>query len=86
VGTVNGDTVEVEVFITDGGLWGEDFDPALVNEAPWGTGTFTASSCDSMHMSLMPNAQFQDMGYTNLMYGLIRLTTPAMPCPLANPI
>jgi hypothetical protein len=85
VGTVNGDTVEVEVFITDGGLWGEDFDPALVNETPWGTGTFTASSCDSMHMSLMPNAQFQGLGYTDLAYELVRLTTPALPCPLANP-
>jgi hypothetical protein len=84
VGTVNGDTVDVDVFITEGGLWGENFDPALVNETQWGTGTFSASSCDAMHMSLMPNAQFQDMGYTDLMYDLIRLTTPAVPCPVEN--
>jgi hypothetical protein len=82
VGTVNGDTADVDVFITAGGLWGNDYDPALVSESPWGTGTFTASSCDAMHMALMPNAQFQGMGYTNLMYDLIRLTTPSVPCPI----
>jgi sugar lactone lactonase YvrE len=85
VGTVNGDAVEADVFITDGGLWGDDFDPDLVNESQWGTGTFTASSCEAMHMSLMPNAQFQGMGYTDLMYDLIRLTTPSAPCPIENP-
>jgi predicted CXXCH cytochrome family protein len=81
VGTVNGDTVEVDVFITEGGLWGDDYDPSLVVESEWGSGTFTASSCEAMHMSLMPNAQFQGMGYTDLMYDLMRLTTPAAPCP-----
>jgi hypothetical protein len=85
VGTVNGDTAEVEVFITEGGQWGDAYDPALVNELQWGTGTFTASSCDAMHMALMPNAEFQGMGFTDLMYDLVRLTTPAVPCPIDNP-
>jgi hypothetical protein len=85
VGTVNGGKVEVDVFITDGGLWGDNFDPMLVNETKWGTGTFTAGSCDAMNMALMPNAEFQGVGYTNLMYGLVRLTTPAAPCPIGSP-
>jgi DNA-binding beta-propeller fold protein YncE len=85
VGTVIGDTVEVDVFITEGGQWGDAYDPALVIESQWGSGTFTASSCDDMHMSLMPNAEFQAMGYSDLMYGLSRLTTPAVPCPMENP-
>ena len=84
VGPVDGDTAEVDLFITDGGLWGDNFDPALINETQWGTGTFTGSSCDSMQMSLMPIAEFQDMGYTNLAYDLTRLTTPALPCPIEN--
>jgi choice-of-anchor B domain-containing protein len=84
VGPVNGSSADVEVFITEGGAWGDNFDPALVNETHWGTGTFTASSCDAMHMSLMPNAEFQGIGYTNLAYDLIRLTTPAIPCPIEN--
>jgi hypothetical protein len=82
VGPVTGNTAEVDVFITDGGMWGDNFDPALVNETQWGTGTFTASGCDAMHMFLMPNAEFQGMGYTNLAYDLMRLTTPALNCPI----
>jgi hypothetical protein len=85
VGTVNGDTAEVDVFITEGGVWGDDFDPELVNETQWGTGTFSTSGCEAMHMALRPNAEFQGMGYTDLTYGLVRLTTPAVPCPLDNP-
>jgi len=84
VGTVNGDTVEVDVFITDGGVWGADFDPADVEETQWGTGVFTASSCELIHMELHPNAEYQGMGYTDLAYDLIRLTTPVIPCPLGN--
>jgi hypothetical protein len=85
VGPVDGNTAEVDVFITDGGLWGAGFDPVLVNETQWGGGTFTASSCEAMHMSLMPNAGFQAMGYTDLAYDLVRLTTPAAQCPSENP-
>jgi hypothetical protein len=32
-------------------------------------------------MVLTPNGTFQGMGYTALSYDLIRLTTPAVPCP-----
>jgi sugar lactone lactonase YvrE len=82
VGPVDGNTAEVDVFITEGGLWGDSFDPVLVNETQWGTGTFTASSCETMHVSLIPNAGFQAMGYTDLAHDLVRLTTPAIACPL----
>ena len=85
VGTVNGDTAEVDVFITEGGLWGAFFDPMLVLESQWGTGTFTGHSCESMHMELRPNAEYQVLGYTNLIYDLIRLTVPLLPCPMENP-
>jgi hypothetical protein len=85
VGTVNGDTAEVDVFITEGGMWGDNFDPMSVNETQWGSGTFTASSCDAMHMELTPNAEYQVLGYTNLAYDLVRLTVPAIPCPIENP-
>jgi quinoprotein glucose dehydrogenase len=85
VGTANGDTAEVDVFITEGGVWGQDFDPALVNTSQWGTGTFTASSCSAIRMALAPNAESRALGYTDLMYDLIRLTTPLIPCPIAPP-
>jgi len=81
VGTPDGDTVEVDVFITDGPVWGDGFDPADVVETQWGTGTFTAESCDLINMSLTPNQAYQNEGYTNLEYDLERLTTPAIACP-----
>lgn len=46
VGPVSGDSADVDVFITDGGLWGDNFDAALVNETQWGTGRFTALGCE----------------------------------------
>ncbi len=82
VGTVDGNTAEVDVVITDSGMWGDDFDPELVNETEWGTGTFSVSSCGAMHMELNPNSEYQALGYTVLMYDLIRLTTPDLPCPM----
>jgi hypothetical protein len=85
VGPVVGTNANVNVFITEGGLWGEDFDPNLVNETQWGTGSFSATSCNTAHMSLSPNAQYQGMGYTNLAYDLKRNTIAAAPCPIANP-
>jgi len=85
VGTANGATAEVKVFITEGGVWGQDFDPEGVNETQWGTGTFTASDCGSIHMELRPNADYQAQGYTDLAYDLVRVTTPLAPCPMQNP-
>ena len=81
VGPVTGATAEVDVFITEGGMWGENFDPANVKQPQWGTGTFTASSCESITMSLRPNAEYQDLGYSSLAYDLVRLAQPAIPCP-----
>ena len=82
VGPVLGGSAEVDVFITDGGTWGEDFDPEQVNESQWGTGTFTSQDCDSIHMALVPNNDSQAIGYTDLEYDLVRLTTPLIGCPL----
>lgn len=85
VGPAIGNTADVDVFITEGGLWGGAFDPDLVNETQWGTGSFSFSSCNGAHVSLSPNAQYQGLGYTNLAYDLKRNTIPAAPCPIANP-
>ena len=84
VGTASGNSASVNVFITENGLWGADFDPSLVTETKWGTGVFTVSSCEQMHMELSPNDTYQALGYTDLAYDLIRLTTPALPCPIGS--
>jgi hypothetical protein len=80
VGEVIGNTAEVDVFITDGGMYGEGLGD-LGTEEQWGTGTFTAESCGSIHMALMPNQIFQGMGFTDLTYDLEPLTTRAVNCP-----
>ena len=81
VGPVDGNTADVEVYIFDGPSWGAAFNPADANQEVWGTGSFTATSCDSVSMSVAPNAAAQALGFTNLEYPLVRVTTPAMPCP-----
>jgi len=83
----NDGTVDVNVNITEGPLWGADFDPADVVESKWGTGSFTADHCGKMHMRLTPNAAYQNAGYTELEYDLERLPSgePIVPCPLVNP-
>ena len=81
VGPVEGNTAELEVFITGGGIWGQDFDPAQVDETSWGTGRLTADSCESIHLALMPDEGHRDLGYANLEYALVRLTSSLITCP-----
>jgi plastocyanin len=81
VGTTVGDTVEVDIFITEGPVWGDDFDPADVVETQWGTGVFTSLGCDLIDMVLTPNTEYASLGYTVLAYQLVRLTTSAIGCP-----
>ena len=81
VGPVVGDQAVLDVFITVGGLWGDLFDPALVMESQWGTGTLTGINCESINMELNPNAEFQALDYHDLTYLLIRLVAPIFPCP-----
>ena len=85
VGAVNGNTAELDVFITEGGLWGADFDPDLVNEAQAGTGTLTVFHCGLINLSLNPNSEYEALGYTDLQYDMVRLNPPAAPCPIAYP-
>jgi hypothetical protein len=44
-GPVNGGTAVVEMLVTSGAVYGDDFDPDDVIREDWGTMTFTFSSC-----------------------------------------
>lgn len=82
VGPVDGNTAEVQVFITDGGVWGNDFDPNNVNESEWGTGAFISCDCGNLVMHLRPNTEFTGQGFSIVRnYKLVRLTTSLLPCP-----
>lgn len=81
VGYPDGDSVEIEVFITSGGVWGDDYDPEQVPQTPWGTGVVSADGCDHLIVMLAPNAEYQAMGYTDFTLNFERLTTSLIPCP-----
>jgi plastocyanin len=81
VGDVDGNTVEADLFITTGGLWGTLFDPMLVMESQWGTGTFTGLDCESVNVELRPNAEYQALNYHTITLDWVRLTTPLIACP-----
>ena len=65
---------------------GSAFNPGLVVETQWGTGTFTSRSCVLISMELRPNAQYQALGYHELIYDLIHLTVPLIPCPFSESV
>ncbi|VAW39450.1 hypothetical protein MNBD_GAMMA01-2309 [hydrothermal vent metagenome] len=80
-GFVNGNSAEVVIGITAGGVFGEDFDPDLVVRTDWGTGTFTVNDCGSIQVSLVPNAEAVTNGYTNVTIDLTRLLPSDQACP-----
>jgi len=79
---IDGSEVAVDVFITNGGMWGDDFDSADVNLIPWGTGTFSFPGCSAGTVALAPNGDMQAIGFTDLTYGLTRdLMVSGIACP-----
>ncbi len=83
IGTVNGNSANLDVFITDGGLWGDEFDPGLVDEIPFGSGAITSGHCGELTLAVTPNATYLDLGFSAQEWEMIRLAqTPAIPCPL----
>jgi cytochrome c2 len=81
-GTAVGNSAEVTLVMPAGAMWGDDFDPGDRVETPWGTGTFTFSSCGSGRMILAPNAEMQNNFFTDLEYDINRdILIPGIECP-----
>jgi len=82
-GTVMGDMADVLVWITDGPVWGDNYNPADYNRMDWGSGTFMFTSCGLGAMSLMPNEAMLAAGYSDLAYDLNRedLLERGIACP-----
>lgn len=78
----SGDSVDVDVFLVRGPMWGDAFDPGDRDVMAWGSGTFRFAGCASGHVSLAPGAEAQAMGYTELAYDLTRdLLESGIACP-----
>ena len=79
--SIEGNKVNVNVYITDGAQWGDDFVPADVNRTLWGTGSFEFPSCTSANVILTPNEAMIDMGFTAQAYPLTRTLESGSACP-----
>jgi len=78
---INGTTVEVVVYRTDGAMWGADFDSGDVNRPLWGTGTFDFPTCGSGMVDLTANAEAIAAGFTDLATDLTRTLESGIACP-----
>ena len=79
---VDGTTAEVDVYITEGRMWGDDFNPADGDSLEWGTATFTFPSCSAGSFTLTPNAAMIADGFTEIGYDIKRdLTQNGLQCP-----
>jgi hypothetical protein len=77
-----GTSMDVDVYITTGPVWGDDFNPADKNTQPFGTGNFTFDSCTAGSLFIEPNQTYLDLGYSNLVYeNLTRILEPGVDCP-----
>jgi len=74
-GQVDGNTFEIDFYITDGAVYGDEFNPLDVNRHPWGTGTFMFDGCLSGSASIVPNQDYSGE-FDHLNVTLSRLTTP----------
>jgi len=81
-GEIDGNTAEITMTIPEGAMWGADFDPADSTVTPWGTGTFTFTSCGAGNVALVPNVDMQGRGFTDLSYDINRdILIPGVTCP-----
>ncbi len=79
-GPADGNTATFDMVITEGAMWGGDFNPDDVVRTTWGTATYTFTSCGAGHISLTPDAS--QTGFTELEYDINReLLIPGVKCP-----
>ena len=79
---VDSETVTIPMEITEGGTFGELFDPTTIVRADWGTLEFTFSSCWNGHVTVTPNAEMLNsgMGFEAFEFDIERSTPPGE-CP-----
>ena len=81
-GLANGNTAVIDLMIPSGAKWGADFNPDDNIETPWGTGTFTFTSCAGGNIALVPNTEMQNNFFTDLSYDINRdILVPDITCP-----
>ena len=81
-GPINGNTAVINLVMPSGAMWGSAFNPDDNVETPWGTGTFTFTSCGAGNIALVPNMDMQNNFFTDLTYAINRnILVPDVTCP-----
>jgi len=70
--TANGNKVVADLILGENNTWGDDFVHGGTDETPFGTITFTFTSCTMGHISVVPNADMEARGFTAIEYDVTR--------------
>jgi hypothetical protein len=79
--TIEGNVANVNIYMPEGAMWGDDFNPADVDRVLWGTGSFEFPTCTSANIVLTPNQAMMDLGFTAQAYPLTRTLESGTSCP-----
>jgi hypothetical protein len=79
--SIEGTVANVNIYMPEGAMWGDDFDPADVDRVLWGTGSFEFPTCALANIVLTPNQAMMDLGFTAQAYPLTRTLDSGIACP-----
>lgn len=83
-GTADGNEVVADVILGENNTWGDGFVNGGTDETPFGTITFTATSCTAGHIAVAPNMDMEGRGFTALEYDVTRDLTRHGTCPITD--
>ena len=83
-GTADGNEVVVDLILGEDNSWGDDLVSGGTTATPWGTITFTFSSCTAGHIAMVPNMDMEGRGFTTLEYDVTRDLLIHDACPTAS--
>jgi hypothetical protein len=74
-GNVDGSVAVVDLYITEGGIYGAGFDKDLVKESHWGSAVFTFTECATGSVEILPDEEFL-AEFEVMTTDITRLTVP----------
>jgi hypothetical protein len=74
-GNVDGSVAVVDLYITEGGIYGSGFDKELVSESHWGSAVFTFTECATGSVEILPDEEFL-AEFEVMTTDITRLTVP----------
>jgi len=69
------------VYMTEGAMWGDDFNESDVMRPLWGTATFTFPTCGGGTVELKANDDMKALGFSDQTTQLTRLLDSGTSCP-----